>query len=246
MSKTKTVSSRVKGLAAGGLLGLAAAGGLAALYAVSLAREQVQLDRYTIRVAKPGIPRSGLTVLHLTDFHFREGGRVQARKLARLQEALAGETYDVAALTGDLIHDTGGLPTALALIDTLSPRYGTFFVPGNHDYAEYTPWGVLSHTWRQGAGGSPSLADVRASAARPGRVRPQGGAERAGADARVFQRRAGHPGGARAGRGSLARQHVGTGARWTMAKSGWPGSTTRWRVTPTWRRLSRAFLPASR
>ena len=26
-------------------------------------------------------------------------------------------------------------------------------MPGNHDYAEYTPWGVLGHTWRESAEG---------------------------------------------------------------------------------------------
>lgn len=144
-----------------GFLGLAAAGGLAALYAASLARQQVQLDRYVMRVTKPGLPGRGLTILHLTDFHFRAGGRVQARKLARLQQLLAGETYDLVALTGDLIHDTGGLPAALDLIGSLAPRCGVYFVPGNHDYAEYTPWGVLSHTWRESTEGRLRAADLK-------------------------------------------------------------------------------------
>lgn len=151
----------VKAWVGGGIVGLAAAGGLAALYAVSVGREQVQLDRYVMRVTKPGLPGRGLTILHLTDFHFRADGRVQARKLARLQKLLAGETYDLVALTGDLIHDTGGLPAGLALIRSLSPRYGVYFVPGNHDYAEYTPWGVLSHTWRESTEGGLSLADLK-------------------------------------------------------------------------------------
>ena len=150
----------LKGWAAGGLLGLAAAGGLTALYAASLARQQVQLDRYRVRIAKPGLPKSGLTILHLTDFHFRADGRVQARKVAQLRKLLAGERYDVLALTGDLIHDIGGLPPALALIRSLSPRCGAYFVPGNHDYAEYTPWGVLSHTWRESAAAGLTLADI--------------------------------------------------------------------------------------
>jgi predicted MPP superfamily phosphohydrolase len=75
---------------------------------------------------------------------------------------LAGEAYDVVALTGDLIHDIAGLPAALALIQTLAPRYGVFFVPGNHDYAEYTPWGVLGHTWRESSDGSLSVGDLKA------------------------------------------------------------------------------------
>lgn len=130
---------------AGALLGLTAAGGLAALYAISIARQQVQLDRYTVRIAKPGLPQAGLIVLHLTDFHFRADGRVQAAKVAQLQRLLAEQTYDLVALTGDLIHDMAGLPAALALIRSLSPRCDIYFVPGNHDYAEYTPWGIFNH-----------------------------------------------------------------------------------------------------
>lgn len=155
------MGKRVKGWVMGGLLGLAAAGGAAALYATSLAREQVQLDRYVVRIAKPGLPRSGLTILHLTDFHLRADGAVQQRKLAQLQKRLAGETYDLVALTGDLIHDSDGLPKALELIGSLAPRYGTYFVPGNHDYAEYTPWGVLSNTWRASAEDGLRLADFK-------------------------------------------------------------------------------------
>ncbi len=131
------------------------------LYATSLAREQVQLDRFTIRVAKPGLPPSGLTILHLTDFHFRANGRVQARKLAELQRLLAGERYDLVALTGDLIHDTAGLPKAFALIRSLSPRCGAYFVPGNHDYAEYTQWGMFGSNWHERADGGFSAGDLR-------------------------------------------------------------------------------------
>ncbi len=150
-----------KGWLAGGLVGVVAAGGLAALYATSLAREQVQLDRYTVHITKPSFPRSGLTILHLTDFHFRAGGAVQERKLAQLHRLLAGESYDLVALTGDLIHDTAGLPKALELIRSLDARCGLYFVPGNHDYAEYTPWGVLGHTWRESAEGGSRFTDVK-------------------------------------------------------------------------------------
>jgi predicted MPP superfamily phosphohydrolase len=139
---------------------LAAAGGLGAFYATSVARQQVQMDRYTVRSGKPGVPRAGLTILHLTDFHFRADGLVQARKVAQLQKLLAGEVYDLVALTGDLIHDVAGLPAAIDLIRTLTPRCGVYFVPGNHDYAEYTPWGVLGNTWRESAPGAITLRDL--------------------------------------------------------------------------------------
>jgi len=101
-----------------------------------------------------------LTILHLSDFHFRAAGKVQQRKVAHLRSLLRGEQYDVVALTGDLIHDIDGLPAALSLIEGLQPRYGAYFVPGNHDYAEYTPWGVLGHTWRESTDAGLSVRDI--------------------------------------------------------------------------------------
>ncbi len=145
----------------GGLLGAISAGGMALLYAMTVERERVQLDRFTVRLDSKRLPPNGLTILHLSDFHFKADGRVQARKVAHLQTLLAREHFDVVALTGDLIHDIGGLPGAMALIESLCPCLGLYFVPGNHDYAEYTPWGVFGHTWRENAQGDASARDLR-------------------------------------------------------------------------------------
>jgi predicted MPP superfamily phosphohydrolase len=140
---------------------VAAAAGIGALYAGKVAREQVQLDRFIVPIARRGLPGRGLTMLHLTDFHFKADGRIQRRKVEQLRRVIEGENYDVIAVTGDLIHDIFGLPTAIALIKSLKPCCGIFFVPGNHDYAEYTPWGVLSHTWRESLGRGPTVGDVK-------------------------------------------------------------------------------------
>ena len=94
----------------------------------------MSLDRCAIPIDRPGLPPDGLTILHLSDLHWRAGGAVQAAKLARLQRLLAGEAYDLLVLTGDLIHNDAGLPAALALIATLRPRLAAFSCPGNRDY----------------------------------------------------------------------------------------------------------------
>lgn len=141
-------------------LGLTGAGALALRHVTRTARTQVQLDRFTIEIDRPGLPAHGLIILHLSDFHFHAGGAVEESKIRHLRELLAAEQYDVVALTGDLIHDIEGLPTALQLIRTLRPRLAIYFCPGNHDYAEYTPWGVFGHTWRESAAGSLSLRDL--------------------------------------------------------------------------------------
>jgi len=154
----------IGGAAAAGAI-LAGAG--VALYASQVERAEVQLDRFTMEVDRPGLPPDGIVVLHLSDFHFRAGGRVQARKIARLKQLLAGERYDIVALTGDLIHDAAGLPAALSLIESLRPQMGAYSCRGNHDYAEYSVWGVFGHTWREaeGAGGL-SLGDLLGAARR--------------------------------------------------------------------------------
>jgi len=118
-------------------------------YAALIERARVRLDRFTVTVDKPGLPPEGVTILHLSDFHFGSGGWVQARKIARLRQLLAGESYDLLALTGDLIHDMNGFAAALSLIEQLRPRLSGFSCPGNHDYSEYSVWGVFGHTWRE-------------------------------------------------------------------------------------------------
>jgi predicted MPP superfamily phosphohydrolase len=127
----------------GALLGATLAGAGAILYASQVERGDVQLDRFTVEIDRPGVPPGGITVLHLSDFHFRAGDRPQARKIARLRRLLVGERYDIVALTGDLIHDMAGFPVVLALIESLRPRLGAFSCPGNHDYAEYSVWGMF-------------------------------------------------------------------------------------------------------
>ena len=83
---------------------VALGGGLLALaYARGHEPQAVRLDRYTVESDRPGLPAAGLTILHLSDFHFRAGGALQARKIARLLDLLRDERYDVVALTGDLI-----------------------------------------------------------------------------------------------------------------------------------------------
>ena len=112
------------------------AGVMGGLYAWLVERVDVELDRFTIEVNKPGLPPEGLTILHLSDLHCRADGRIQAAKMARLRRQIADESYDLVVLTGDLIHNPAGLAITLAFIDDLSPRLGAFSCPGNRDYWE--------------------------------------------------------------------------------------------------------------
>lgn len=109
------------------------AGGVLA-YAHWVERAKVQLDRFEVLVDKPGLPASGLVILHLSDFHFRANDAVQTRRLEHLLAQLRGQRYDVLALTGDLIHDQAGLAAALPFLRELHPRIAAFTVPGNREY----------------------------------------------------------------------------------------------------------------
>lgn len=144
-----------------GLISAGTAAVLLALYANRYERQQVALTRYVVPLDRPGLPADGLVLLHLSDFHFRASGAVQTSKIARLRRLLAGESYDVVVLTGDLIHDYAGFDVALRLMEELHPRLAAFYVPGNHDYAEYSVWGVFGHTWREsGTAGRGNLAGL--------------------------------------------------------------------------------------
>ncbi len=105
-------------------------------YAHHIERVNVSLHRASIAVDKPGLPPAGVTILQLSDFHFRAEDPVQAERLARLCALLAGERYDILAVTGDLIHNEAGFPRALAFLRELRPAIGAFWVPGNRDYWE--------------------------------------------------------------------------------------------------------------
>jgi uncharacterized protein len=119
-----------------GALGIAAT-----VYALFVERAHVQLTEYAVGILKPGLPPGGLTILHVSDLHLRGDGRVQSRKLATLRTLLHQVRYDLALITGDLIHDEPGFPVVLALLDELHPVLGAFSVPGNHDYCQYTVLG---------------------------------------------------------------------------------------------------------
>lgn len=141
------------------------AGALAGLYATRIERARIALSRYEVVLDRPGLPVDGLTILHLTDFHFRNSDAVQARKIAHLLALLEAEVYDVVVLTGDLIHHRAGFDVALQLVEALRPRLAAFCVPGNHDYAEYSVWGVFGHTWRaSGDEGQVQWADLGVAA----------------------------------------------------------------------------------
>ncbi|MEI2690698.1 MAG: metallophosphoesterase [Anaerolineae bacterium] len=94
-------------LAGAALVGL---GGLA--YARYVERLWIDVRRLWVMVASPGLPPDGLRILHLSDMHFTGQGTIERWKIQRTIKLLAGDGVDLLLITGDFIHDDGGLDAA--------------------------------------------------------------------------------------------------------------------------------------
>jgi uncharacterized protein len=133
-----------------GLAGVALAGLSGLAYARWVERLWIDVRRPRVTVNSPGIPPEGLRILHLSDMHFTGQGAVERWKIDRTAQLLAGETIDLLLVTGDFIHDDGGMDAAVELIRRLPrPRLGTFACLGNHDFASYSWLGPARTAWRE-------------------------------------------------------------------------------------------------
>ena len=149
----------------GAVAGLGAAlGGYAFLYEPF----DVRTERLTVRLLreKPGLPGEGLSILHLSDTHFRGADRREYAKIEQVRQATAGEEIDLLIHTGDFLHKDSGLDNVLALIDCLpKPRLGAFAVSGNHDHVFYNMRRAPHHTWRLLRAREAETREVRGSRA---------------------------------------------------------------------------------
>ncbi|HSN78408.1 MAG TPA: metallophosphoesterase [Anaerolineae bacterium] len=132
-------------------------------YARWVERLWIDVQRLWVTVDSPGTPPGGLRILHFSDMHFTGEGTIERLKIERTVKLLAGESIDLMLVTGDFIHDDGGMDAALELIRRLPrPRLGTFACLGNHDYASYSWLGPARVAWREAEPGQ----ELRAAAKR--------------------------------------------------------------------------------
>jgi len=111
---------------------LACAAVLAALFllnAVLVEPRRFTLQRRELR-SSAFAARPGLSILHISDLHFRDN---DDRKLEFLK-SLAEEEVDLVFVTGDLVDYDAGIAQCVEAIAAFRPRLGTYVVLGAHDY----------------------------------------------------------------------------------------------------------------
>ena len=92
----------------------------------------LKYEQTRVPVDKP-LPPGGLSILHLSDIHFKKW---EPRKL-RIFRSLEKRVYDLILITGDIIDDHRGTENALKALSHLRSRHGTYCIFGNHEYLDY-------------------------------------------------------------------------------------------------------------
>jgi uncharacterized protein len=112
----------------GGVLG---AGLLCVAYGVAIEHSWFRLTRYRLDILPAG--GDGLSVLHLSDLHFRANDRRKARFLGSLPKA------DVAVVTGDILGEAEAVEPVVAALSPVRGRLASYFVLGSNDYYRPRP-----------------------------------------------------------------------------------------------------------
>ena len=110
-----------------------------AAYMIFIETRWFHLGEVTIHV-RESFP-CPLTVLHITDTHFRKGHEWKRRFV----EGLAEHPVDFVFATGDMIDKPDGIDNCVAALAALKPRYGTYFILGGHDHYDITLMDTLHH-----------------------------------------------------------------------------------------------------
>lgn len=94
-------------------------------------RYRLVTDHFSIVDAELPVEFDGFRIVQLSDLHEREFGENNARLVA----AVAEETPDLIALTGDFIDSAEGIEVVLTLAEQLTELAPVYFISGNHDWA---------------------------------------------------------------------------------------------------------------
>jgi predicted MPP superfamily phosphohydrolase len=95
-------------------------------------RHDLRVRRYDIRIANLPPEWEGFTIAHVSDLH--SGLFVGPERLKIISDATNDLKADLVVVTGDLINrEMKEFPAALAAIQRMESRLGTYLCEGNHD-----------------------------------------------------------------------------------------------------------------
>ncbi len=80
-----------------------------------------------------------ITILHLSDFHFRKNETTKVKFLDKLSK----QVFDLILITGDLAEYKEAMNNCISKITNLKSIYGTYISFGNHDHYQYRWYSVL-------------------------------------------------------------------------------------------------------
>lgn len=120
-------------LATGLALGVLAGAALG-IDSVLVEPRRLQYRRHKVSWAGLPVEFDGLSVLHLSDFHYVPRDRWLRARLGDLARQTSEAPPDLIALTGDFVEWDEDAPALAALLGALHSRLGSFAVLGNHDY----------------------------------------------------------------------------------------------------------------
>jgi predicted MPP superfamily phosphohydrolase len=98
----------------------------------ALSQDDLRVREFQISIANLPPQWEGLKIAHVSDLH--SGLFVGPTRLKIISDATNDLKADLVAVTGDLINrEMTEFPAALAAIQRMESRYGTFLCEGNHD-----------------------------------------------------------------------------------------------------------------
>lgn len=119
------------------VLGILTAGLLCVAYGVFIERTWFHVVRHRLAILPAGTP--AVTVLHLSDLHFRGADRRKGRFIRSLPQP------DVAIVTGDLLGEPEGVEPVVAALRAVRGRIASYFVLGSNDYYAPRPLNYLHY-----------------------------------------------------------------------------------------------------
>jgi len=98
----------------------------------ALTRDDLRVSKYLMPIVNLPSELEGFTIAHVSDLH--SGLFVGPARLKIISDATNDLKADLVAITGDIINrEMHEFPPALAAIQRIESRYGTYLCEGNHD-----------------------------------------------------------------------------------------------------------------